>query len=368
MRWIMGMIVVAFLLSTFLMYDSGSRRGGERNSSGQMSDYTVAEVNGRHLMRSELDRRVRQYLEEYGNKELSSTDLPLIYQSALNQYAMELQLAKEVKDSGILISEADADQAMKDYADQMFPTREAFYESLERSGVKLADYKKSIAQQMANQQLMQASIGTVAVSEDEAVQFYENTKNLFFKQPAGVKVSMANFSAKEDAEKIRALLAEGQAWEKATSGDVVASMDVIGITAEPMFVPDSTFDDKLASMKDLKIGDVSPVFELASSDFAVGVKNEAIEEKISPYDEVSADIRSLLQQQKEREAMSRFSQNLIDNAKIVIQDASLFPAKTPEILPVTETETTPQSADVLAPVELQVSSDVAVDTAVVSGK
>ena len=113
---------------------------------------------------------------------------------------------------------------------------------------------------------------------------------------------MANFSAKEDAEKIRALLAEGQAWEKATSGDVVASMDVIGITAEPMFVPDSAFDDKLASMKDLKIGDVSPVFELASSDFAVGVKNEAIEEKISPYDEVSADIRSLLQQQKEREA------------------------------------------------------------------
>ena len=57
---------------------------------------------------------------------------------------------------------------MKEYADQAFPTREAFYQSLERSGIRVEDYKKGIARQMANEQLMRTAVGEVVVSEDEA--------------------------------------------------------------------------------------------------------------------------------------------------------------------------------------------------------
>ena len=373
MRWIMVIIALAFLLSTFLMYDSGSRRGGS-GSSGEMADYAVADVNGRRLMRSALEQRVRQHLEELGNTELTSADWPYIYQAALDQYVMEQQLAQEVKDSGIKISDAEAEQAMKDYADQYFPTREAFYQTLERSGIKVADYKKNVAQQLASQQLVISSIGTVAVSEDEVAEFYENMKDLFFRQPSGFKISLANFSSKEEAEKLKGRLDEGMAWSMATSGDMVVSSDVVSITTEPVFVPDSTFEDYLAPMKSLDIGVASPVFELSSEDFAVGVKDEKVEEQVSALDEVSADIRGLLLRQKESSALNNFNQELLGRAKIVIHDPSLFPSKSQEVLPVTESRPEDSGDTVPAQTESSVASPdaeteiVDIDAEVVSGE
>lgn len=330
MRWIMIVITVAFLLSSFLAYDSGSRGGG-----GQ-ADYAVAEINGKKLMLSALNRRVGAYLEEMGNRELTSLDWPQIYQSTLRQYAMEQQMAQEVRDSGISVTDEEVKQEVNDYADRAFPTREAFYETLERSGMKLADYQRDVAQQMAGQRLIQATIGAVTVSEDEAVQFYDSTKELFFRQPAGFKVSMANFSGKEPAEKLRKLLEDGKSWEAVTSEDRPASSDMLAATTEPRFIPESAFQERFAPMKDLKIGEVSAVFELVSDDWVVAIKNEAVEAKTTPYAEVSADIRMLLQQQKERESMERFSQALLERAQIKILDASLFPSQRPEVLPVTE--------------------------------
>ncbi len=360
MRWIMGLIALAFLLSTFLMYERGSSRRGP-SPSGQATDYIVADVNGKHLMRSALDQRVRQYLEEYNRRDLASTDLPHIYQTALNQYAMELQMDQEVRDRGITVTDAEAEEAMKHYADSVFPTREAFYQSLERAGIKQSDYKKNVARQLANQELIRSAVGDITVSEDEAVQFYDNTKNLFFRQPAGFKVNLASFASKDEAEEIHSLLVAGEPWGKATSGDAVASMDVLSVTSEPMFVPDSAFNGRMAAMKDLKINDISPVFEISSDDFAVGVKVEAVEEKTTPYQEVSGDLRALLQQQKESQAMEAFSQGLLSRAKIVIHDESLFPAKAP-VLPVSESTPIAVSGDISFD-----ASQVSVDTKVASG-
>ncbi|MDR1732849.1 MAG: SurA N-terminal domain-containing protein [Synergistaceae bacterium] len=373
MRLIMGIIVVAFLLSTFLMYESGGsrRRRPSPSEDGRLEDYVVAEVNGQDLLRSMLDRRVALYIEQTGSREIASGDWPYIYQAALNQYAVELQLNKEVKNSGISISNAEAEQAVKDYADQAFPTREAFYQSLERSGKKLADYQKDVAAQMAIQKLIQSVIEGITVSEDETVEFYDSTKDFLFKQPAGTMVSLADFTSRDAAEKVRALLVSGTEWAAATSGDVTASADVIRITPEPVFVPDSVFDGRLAPMKTLAIGEISPVFEAASDDYAVGIKNEVVAEKVTPYNEVSADLRLMLQQRKEREAVDNFSQRLLSESRIVIHDNSLFPAA-PVVLPVSENT---QSGDVasgdvskdssVAPTSAD--SPLSADTAVVSG-
>ncbi|MDR1874819.1 MAG: SurA N-terminal domain-containing protein [Synergistaceae bacterium] len=352
MRWIMGIIVVAFLLSTFLMYDSGGRRGP--SPDGQ-TDYVVADVNGRSLKRSELERGVVQYLEQIGSREIASTDMPYIYQAVLNQYAIELQMEQEARESGIRVSEAEAKQAVKDYADRAFPTREAFYQYLERSGQRLADHEKEVAQQLAIERLVRSVIEDVTISEDEAVQFYDTTKNLFFTQPSGFMVSMADFASRDSAEEVRRLLLSGLSWAEATSADVTASMDVISITATPTFVPDSAFEDRLAPMK-LEIGEVSPVFEPTSGDYAVGVRNEAVPEKITPWDDVSADIRAMLRQRKESEAVNNFTQRLLSEAKIVIHDASLFPTQTMEAV----TEAQDVVSTDIAPAVL--SEDVATST------
>ncbi|MDR1649115.1 MAG: SurA N-terminal domain-containing protein [Synergistaceae bacterium] len=349
MRWIMLVIVVAFLLSTFLMYESGSRGGG--SSSERREDYAVAEVNGKRLMRSALEQRVLLLLEQYRTASLASVDMPYVYQSALNQYAMELQMAQEVRDSGITISDAEAEQAMKQYADSAFPTREAFYQYLERSGIKVSDYKADIAQQMASERLMRASIGEIAVSEDAVVAFYDSVKNFVFRRPAGFMVNFASFVSRDEAEKVRNLLLEGKPWSEATgaaaSGDAEPGVTASGgakavrVTSEPTFMSEATFDDgAFAPMKSDDIGVVSSVFEIASDDFAVGIKTEAVEEKVSSYDEVSEDIRAIVRQQREREALNDFTQGLLGRARITLLDPSLFPSASrgvDEILPVSST-------------------------------
>ena len=177
MKWIMAIIVVAFLLSTFLMYEGrGTRRTPSRNPDGTMADYEVAQINGRSLMRSELEQRLRNYLSTYSTRSMTSIDMPAIYRSVLDQAILESQLTKEVQEKGITVSDAEADQAMKNYADTYFPTREAFYQVLANSGLKPEDYKKSLARQMAADRLMREAIGDVTVSEDKAVEYYETMK------------------------------------------------------------------------------------------------------------------------------------------------------------------------------------------------
>jgi hypothetical protein len=344
MRWIMLVIVMAFLLSTFLMYDSGSRGGGY--SSERREDYAVAEVNGKRLMRSELEQRALLLMEQYGNGSLASLDIPYIYQSALDQYAMELQMAQEVRDSGITISDAEAEQAMKQYADGAFPTREAFYQYLERSGIKVSDYKADVAQQMASERLMRLSIGEITLSEDVVVAFYDSVKNLFFRRPAGFMVNLASFVSRDEAERVRSLLLDGNPWSEATGGAAPYDATPSGVTdpakpvhatSEPTFMSESVFEGAFAPMKSNDIGVVSSVFEIASDDFVVGVKTEAVEEKVSSYDEVSGDIRAIVRQRMEREALNNFTQGLLGRARITLLDPSIFPSasrKTDEILPV----------------------------------
>ena len=326
MRWIMLVIAVAFLLSTFFMYEGrGRRRGPRQAADGTMEDYEVAEINGRPLMRSDLEQRLRNYLENAGQRGTASLDMPALYRSLLDQVTFELQLAQEVRDRGIQVSDAEAEQMMKDYADRTFPTREAFYQSLERSGITVEDYKKGLARQMANEQLLRSAIGEVVISEDEAVQFYDSMKSLLYRQPEGFKVHLAQFAVSADAEALRERLVAGESWQAATSDDAAVSRDVINVTAEAIFLPESAFNTgALEPMKSLDVGQVSPVLELSSSDFAVGLKSEKVAERITPYEEVSADIRMLLRQQKERQSFEDFEKSLMEKAKVVIHDASLF--------------------------------------------
>lgn len=331
MRWIMLVIAVAFLLSTFFMYEGrGRRRGPRQAADGTMEDYEVAEINGRPLMRSDLEQRLRNYLENVGQRGTASLDMPALYRSLLDQVTFELQLAQEVRDRGIQVSDAEAEQMMKDYADQAFPTREAFYQSLERSGITVEDYKKGLARQMANEQLLRSAIGEVVISEDEAVQFYDSMKSLLYRQPEGFKVYLAQFAASADAEALRERLVGGESWQTATSDDAAVSRDVINVTAEAIFLPESAFNTgALEPMKSLDVGQVSPVLELSSSDFAVGLKSEKVAERTTPYEEVSADIRMLLRQQKERQSFEDFEKSLMEKAKVVIHDASLFASPEP---------------------------------------
>ena len=326
MKWIMAVIVVAFLLSTFLMYEGRStRRTPGRNPDGSMSDYEVAQINGRSLMRSELEQRLRNYLNTYSTRSMTSLDIPALYRTVLNQAILESQLLKEVEDSGIRVTDAEADAAMKNYADTYFPTREAFYQILAQSGIKPDDYKKTLARQMAADRLVRNAIGDVTISEDRAVEFYDTMKNLYYSRPEGFMIHMADFNTSSDAEDFRAMIIAGESWDVIASGDALASMDVINITKTPVFLPTTMFKlGSLSAVDSLDVGQVSHVFEISSSDFAVAMKTSHVDESVTPYDEVSGDIKTLLTQQEETNRRSAYEALLRQKAVVVINDEELF--------------------------------------------
>ena len=335
MKWVMAVIVVAFLLSTFLMYDSRtSRRTPTRNADGSMSDYEVAEINGRSLMRSELEQRLRNYLSSYSSRNAVSLDMPAIYQEVLDQAVLDSQLVKEVQERGIMVSEAEAEQAMKLYADTYYPTRETFYQALAQSGMKVEDYKRNLARQMSVERLLEDAIGEVEISEDKAVEFYDSMKNLIYARPEGFMVHMADFNTSADAENFRTRLLSGESWDVIASSDIL-SKDLINITKQPVFLPVTAFNSgSLAALASIDVSEPSPVFSVTSFDYAVGLKTSHVDPSVTPYDEVSADIKTLLTQQEQRNRLTEYEKSLRDKANVVIHDQSLFAkTETPESAP-----------------------------------
>ena len=347
MKWIMIIIVVAFLLSTFLMYEGRSSRGPRRNADGTIADYEVAKVNGHVLMRSELERLLRGTLERMDQRSLASLDMPAVYQSILDQYILEAQTEREVSERGIQVSDAEAEQMMKAYADQYFPTREAFYQTLQMSGIKVEDYKKDIARQMATEELYRSEIGDVVASEDQALKFYDVMKDLFYRTPEGFMIDFASFKSSEDAEALRNRLTAASGpvssgdWTLAISDDRLLSGDIANVTKEPVFLPTSALTGMFLPLASLDVGEVSPVFSLSSEDFGLGLKTEHRPESVRTYDEVSDDIRVMIREQELQQRTADFQRRLREKAQVEIYDPSLFPQPASADVK----ETAPVSAD-----------------------
>ncbi len=331
MKWIMVIIVVAFLLSTFLMYEGRSgRRSPGRNPDGTMADYEVAQINGRALMRSELERGLSAVFDNLGRQNTVSMDMPTLYQAVLDQYVLESQVAREVEERGISVSDAEAEQAMKDYADRYYPTREAFYQTLQAAGIKRDEYRKDIARQMASQRLFQSVIGDIDVSDEQAVKFYDTMKDMFYHVPEGFRVHLASYNNKAGADAMRERLTSGKSWADAAADDKMKDADASNITQEPVFLPTTALTGMFAPLASLDVGVVSPVFQISSDDYAVGMKVEHVMESIRDYNSVSADVKLVLREQETRQRLANFQKELMDKAQIVIHDASLFPQRQAE--------------------------------------
>jgi len=339
MRWIMIVIAVAFVLSSFLMYGAGTFGGGAMPEDMRL-DRPVAEINGRRIMLSMMYDGLQMRMGNV-NREIT----PMDFQAVLEEYAIELQLAHEVQESGITVPDEDIDQAMREFIDNAFPTRETFHQHLQRTGRRQDDYRQSLMHQMITQRFVEEAIGEITISDEEAMEFYENMKTLFFRQPSGYMVNLARFTSEEAADRVRELLADGLPWDEATARDEddEAASEVIFVTEEPQRFSDALFENMLAPMIPLEIDEVSPVFEMVSDDFAVGVKTERVEESFTPFEDVSENIRLMLQQQRRQEAFSEFTAGLLSRARVEILDPSIFPDPT-AIEPITtidepETET-----------------------------
>ena len=332
MKWIMVIIVITFLLSTFLMYGgrSTSRTPGSVNPDGSIADYEVAQINGQPLMRSALERMRVNYLENSGYRNTASIDMGAVYRDILSQVILESQMTQEINARGITISDAEADIAMKAQADRYYVTREAFYQALQQRGIKVEDYKKSLAHQMAEEVLVREAVGDIDISEDQAVEFYNTIKDTFLKQPERYDIKFADFHEFDGAENFRIAVEDTGSWDIAAKD--ADSADIINITNEPVALSTIALNSgSLNFLASYDLGQVSRVIEVASNDYMVAIKISHYDESVMPYSDVSPDIRNLMTQQEADKRVREFRASLISKAQVVINDNALFQSAAPEV-------------------------------------
>ena len=319
-RWIMIAIVILFVLSIFGMYGFQS----PRKTPSRGEDYVVAEIDGKSVMRSLMDQQLRNYVERTNARDIGPEDLPKLYLATLKNMALVSKLAEEAQRSGLKAGDEEVDAAVKEVSEQ-FPTKEAFMQYIDRSGIKMKDFRDNLAHEIVQKKLLDQAAGAPVVTDEEAMEYYERLKPLFFHVPAGYTMDYIRLKTKEDADKVLAALEEGKEWKDAVNA--VASADVLEKTPEtgPVYLSGESLKESLAPLADLPLGKVSAPLEITSSDIMVAIKREKVEEKTTPYDEVSGDVKGLLGEEKKREAQAKFFKDLENRTSIVIVDTELFP-------------------------------------------
>ena len=332
MRWIMITIALAFLLSTFLMYDSRSSRSSRRgvpppSEDGRIEDYAVAVINGNELKRSELERMVINYVQQSNMRELTSTDFPYLFQTTLDNAVFQTELNKEAEARKFDASEEEITAHVRALSDS-YPTREAYYQALERSGVKMADLRNDFRRQIIVEKTIESAIGEHTISDDAILDFYNMMKGLLYSKPKGFTFDLIEVSVDKTANELQERIAANVENWKAIISEDEYSPDILRITDEPLFFSEMAIsnDKDLYFMKDMKIGEVGRVTEVRSDDFMIPIKREDREESFTPFEETSSDIRSMLLQQHQRIAYEQFRNELISRAVVEILDPSLFPA------------------------------------------
>ena len=316
-KWIMLSVAVVFVLSLLFMY--GPMGGRDEGAS---RDYAVATADGKKIMRSTLEEGLQEAVERSENREVTSADLPLLRKSVLENIVLTMELEKEAKARGVKIDEGEIDKVLDDIKEQ-FPTIEAFNQYLTRMGIEMKALRENIALQLAQQKVLEGELASVLVGEGEVQEFYDKTKEVFFRRPEGFNLNIAHVRKAESAAEIASRIRDDGGWD---AGLALLSADVADHTPyeEPFFVAAEALQGPFAEIRAAGVDSLVGPIAVASDDFVLVFKREALAGRILPLEEVSGDISSLLLSQRRSEAQQTFFKGLLERARLTIHDEALF--------------------------------------------
>lgn len=319
---IMIAVILLFVVSIFAGY---GMYGRSRKGSDGQRDYAVAEINGKDVMRSDIEKGTMQLAEQLGSeREVTSADIPYMRKAILDSTAIEAELEKEIKSRNIEVTQNEIDESYTKIMDS-YPTREEFKAFMERSGITEAEVKSDIKKQISQKKIMDALLEEINVPDAEARKFYDSAKTVLYKQPAGFKVNIATFKSNEAAKLAQKSIEGGQAWDKVMDEH---KADIMSSTPydKPVLITEQMMVDSLAALKDLPLNKVSPVMPVTSSDSYLAIKRNKEAEKQMSYNEVSADVVAMIKNQKAQGKQQEFYNELLSRATIKILDPQIFPA------------------------------------------
>ena len=192
---IMMIIVVLFVVSCFAGYGMYSGGGNSGSGAGEgIEDYDVATVGGERIKRSRIETEMFQMIRNLGpqGQSISDYDYPSLRTAVLDQIAIASEMDKEVKARNITVTNDDVNNAVKEI-ESSFPTKELYFQEMERAGLNDGKLKETIRTELARQKLFEQITSPVSTDESELRSFYDMLKAYYFQKPEGFKVNLARF-------------------------------------------------------------------------------------------------------------------------------------------------------------------------------
>ncbi len=149
-------------------------------------DRIVAVVNSEIVTLSELNERVDFALRQLQRQGTPAPDRAALQSQALERLILDKAQLQLAKDTGIRIDDAQLDRAIERIAENNNLSLSAFRAALEKDGVRLAQFREEVRQQIVMQRLREREVDDkIQVSESEVDLYLEQAKT----QDADVDVS-----------------------------------------------------------------------------------------------------------------------------------------------------------------------------------
>jgi peptidyl-prolyl cis-trans isomerase SurA len=286
----------------------------------EVVDRIVAEVNNEIITMSELQNMAKTIEAQSGVKPRGRDEKKMM--TEMLNALIDRKLAKaEAKRRGIVISDKEVDEAVKNFKERNhIPDDATFAKGLAQAGLSLKEFRQQIADQITQERLLVVVVGTkVSVSDADVRRIYDqkfkqggnqvHIINLRMPYPPGATQEQME-ATKEKAENIINAIKGGKSFTEAAAAFSLTPQDV-------GFVSHSDLDPRLAEFLDqLKLKEVAPVITPAGIQlFQVLARRQG---EARSFEEVAPQIRRMLQQQEMEKYFFQWVKTLRDKAHIKI--------------------------------------------------
>lgn len=337
-------VILFFIASCFAGYGLYVRGGNKGGNGEGRRDYPVAEVDGRSIMRSELEKGAARMSEQYGSS-VTSADAPHIRKAVLDQITLQAEIEKEISNRNIDVAKDEINEAYNKIMDQ-YPTREEFMAYMQRSGITEKQIKDDIKKQLQMNKVLKSLEDGVKTDDKEVRAFYDTAKEFLYKQPAGISMNLASFKDKTAADAAHKAIAAGgnQTWDAGLDqykNDIITSTPY----AQPTILTNQQLNKELPFLKDFPMNKLTPVQKAGEHVFYFAIKRAKTEERVLPFNEISADVKATIKNQKMQEEQQKFYDMLLKRANVKVLDESIFPSDKPVSADAASADAAPKSGD-----------------------
>ncbi len=164
----MKQLIATLLLAFAIMLPAHAQLLTQNAQNSQPLDRIVAVVNDDVILQSDLNDAVRAIQQQYASHPDQLPPMNVLNQQVLNRLILMRLQVQKAHDQGIVVSDADVDQAIKGIAQQNKLTPEQLRVEVEHSGSTYAAFRQQLADQIAVQRLHQSVVqNSVSVTDGE---------------------------------------------------------------------------------------------------------------------------------------------------------------------------------------------------------